>query len=91
MDRVTEDVEVRDGEEGVHGEEGTGASRTLINGGGSVRWRSFLRDVFICSLGAYGGPEAHMGVFVDQMVTSRFTQYLRIDIERYSALGLHDS
>lgn len=34
-----------------------------------VRWRSFLRDVFICSLGAYGGPEAHIGVFVDQMVT----------------------
>jgi chromate transport protein ChrA len=31
----------------------------------------FLRDVFICSLGAYGGPEAHMGVFVDQMVTKK--------------------
>jgi len=30
-----------------------------------------LRDVFICSLGAYGGPEAHMGVFVDQMVTKK--------------------
>lgn len=28
----------------------------------------FLRDVFICSLGAYGGPEAHIGVFTDQLV-----------------------
>jgi len=33
--------------------------------------RSFLRDVLICSLGAYGGPEAHMGVFMDQMVARR--------------------
>jgi len=30
--------------------------------------RDFLKDVLICSLGAYGGPEAHMGVFIDQMV-----------------------
>ncbi len=36
-----------------------------------VRWSRFLRDVFICSLGAYGGPEAHMGVFMDQMVVKR--------------------
>lgn len=71
MDRVTEDLDVRDGEEG------RGASRTLINGSGSVRWRSFLRDVFICSLGAYGGPEAHMGVFLDQMVTKN--RYLTED------------
>ncbi len=28
-------------------------------------------DVFICSLGAYGGPEAHLGVFTDQLVTRR--------------------
>lgn len=28
----------------------------------------FLKDVFICSLGAYGGPEAHYAVFSDQMV-----------------------
>lgn len=34
----------------------------------------FLRDVLICSLGAYGGPEAHVGVFVDQLVTKK--QYL---------------
>ncbi len=39
-----------------------------------VRWSVFLRDVLICSLGAYGGPEAHMSVFLDQMVTRK--QYL---------------
>jgi len=31
----------------------------------------FLKDVFICSLGAYGGPEAHFSVFLDQMVVKR--------------------
>jgi len=31
----------------------------------------FLQDVLICSLGAYGGPEAHMGVFIDQMVIKK--------------------
>lgn len=30
--------------------------------------------MLICSLGAYGGPEAHLGVFMDQMVAKR--QYL---------------
>ncbi|WP_026477108.1 chromate efflux transporter [Alkaliphilus transvaalensis] len=34
-------------------------------------WRTFLKDVFICSLGAYGGPEAHYGVFTDQMVIKK--------------------
>jgi len=34
-------------------------------------WNTFLKDVFICSLGAYGGPEAHIGVFIDQMVTKK--------------------
>lgn len=24
---------------------------------------TFLKDVFLCSLGSYGGPEAHYGVF----------------------------
>ncbi len=33
-----------------------------------VDWRTFLKDVLICSLGAYGGPEAHYGVFTEQMV-----------------------
>lgn len=32
---------------------------------------SFLKDVFICALGAYGGPEAHYGVFMDQLVSKK--------------------
>src|SRR5690625_5136301 len=32
---------------------------------------TFLKDVFICSLGAFGGPEAHYGVFTDQLVTKK--------------------
>ncbi|SCZ78589.1 chromate efflux transporter [Acidaminobacter hydrogenoformans] len=32
---------------------------------------TFLKDVLICSLGAYGGPEAHIGVFIDQLVTKK--------------------
>lgn len=36
-----------------------------------VSWSTFLKDVFICSLGAFGGPEAHYGVFTDQMVTKK--------------------
>jgi chromate transporter len=31
----------------------------------------FLKDVLICSLGAYGGPEAHYGVFTDQLVVKK--------------------
>lgn len=34
-------------------------------------WMTFLKDVLICSLGAYGGPEAHYGVFIDQMVVKK--------------------
>ena len=41
------------------------------------RWTAFLKDVLICSLGAYGGPEAHFGVFLDQMVIRR--KYLEED------------
>jgi chromate transporter len=36
-----------------------------------IEWRTFLKDVFICSLGAYGGPEAHYGVFTDQLVIKK--------------------
>jgi chromate transporter len=36
-----------------------------------VSTKAFLKDVLICSLGAYGGPEAHLGVFMDQMVAKR--------------------
>lgn len=32
---------------------------------------AFLKDVLICSLGAYGGPEAHYGVFTDQLVIKK--------------------
>lgn len=31
----------------------------------------FLLDVFICSLGAYGGPEAHFGIFYSQLVNKK--------------------
>lgn len=37
----------------------------------NVGWSTFLKDVFICSLGAFGGPEAHFGVFADQMVSKK--------------------
>jgi len=36
-----------------------------------IRWKTFLKDVLICSLGAYGGPEAHYGVFTDQLVIKK--------------------
>lgn len=34
----------------------------------SISTKTFLKDVFICSLGAYGGPEAHYGVFTSELV-----------------------
>lgn len=34
-------------------------------------WGTFLKDVLICSLGSYGGPEVHFGVFIDQMVIKK--------------------
>jgi len=37
----------------------------------TVQWKGFLKDVLICSLGAYGGPEAHYGVFTEQMVIKK--------------------
>ena len=36
-----------------------------------VHWSAFLKNVLVCSLGAYGGPEAHMSVFMDQLVSRR--------------------
>ena len=36
-----------------------------------VKWSEYLKDVFMCSLGAYGGPEAHYGVFADQLVAKK--------------------
>ena len=43
----------------------------LINKKEKVSYRTFLWDVFLCSLGAYGGPEAHYGVFTDQMINKK--------------------
>jgi chromate transporter len=37
----------------------------------SINKVDFLKDVFLCSLGAYGGPEAHIGVLLDQLVTKK--------------------
>ncbi|MGE4465157.1 chromate transporter, partial [Sphaerochaeta sp.] len=31
----------------------------------------FLKDVLLCSLGAYGGPEAHFAVFLDHLVSKK--------------------
>lgn len=42
-----------------------------------INWKTFLKDVFICSLGAYGGPEAHIGVFTEQLVIKK--KYLQED------------
>ncbi len=36
-----------------------------------VKWSVFLTDVFLCSLGAYGGPEAHYGVFTERMILKK--------------------
>ena len=36
-----------------------------------VPFGTFLKDVFVCSLGAYGGPEAHYGIFTDQLVIKK--------------------
>ncbi|SFC66238.1 chromate transporter [Alkalibacterium subtropicum] len=32
---------------------------------------AFLKDIFICSLGAFGGPEAHYSVFTEQLVIKK--------------------
>ncbi len=37
----------------------------------SPRWSAFLKDVLVCSLGAYGGPESHISVFLSRMVTRK--------------------
>ena len=32
---------------------------------------TFLKDVFMCSLVAFGGPEAHLGVFLERLVKKK--------------------
>ncbi|TVR89923.1 MAG: chromate transporter, partial [Spirochaetaceae bacterium] len=36
-----------------------------------VSTAAFLKDVFLCSIGAYGGPESHIGVFMNQLVAKK--------------------
>ncbi|MGO1468444.1 MAG: chromate efflux transporter [Tissierella sp.] len=36
-----------------------------------MKREGFLKDIFICSLGAFGGPEAHYGVITDQLVIKK--------------------
>ncbi len=36
-----------------------------------INWRTFLKDVLICSLVSYGGPEAHYGVFSSILIEKR--------------------
>lgn len=47
------------------------AQNDAQNAGKNKQWGSFLLDVAVCALGAYGGPEAHYGVFIDQLVIKR--------------------
>lgn len=37
----------------------------------NIKWSTFLKDVFICSLGSFGGPEAHYGVFSSILVEKK--------------------
>ena len=47
------------------------ADTNLEKGEGSFSWGKYLKDVFLCSLVAFGGPEAHMGVFLDRLVQKK--------------------
>lgn len=47
---------------------------------------TFLKDVFLCSLGSYGGPEAHYGVFQSYLVKKK--GYLSED-ELSELIGLY--
>ena len=37
----------------------------------TVRWGTFLKDVFLCFIGSFGGPEAHYGVFSSVLVEKK--------------------
>jgi chromate transporter len=43
----------------------------LEKGEDSFSRGKYLKDVFLCSLVAFGGPEAHLGVFLDRMVQKK--------------------
>lgn len=49
------------------------------------KW-TFLRDVFVCSLMSYGGPEAHYGIFSSVLVEKK--KYLSEE-ELTELIGLH--
>ncbi len=51
-----------------------------------VKWGTFLWDVFMCSIGSYGGPEAHYGVFSSVLVEKK--KYL-IEEELTEMIGLY--
>lgn len=51
-----------------------------------IKWSSFLWDVLMCSLGSYGGPEAHYGVFSSIMVEKK--EYLTQE-ELTEMIGLY--
>lgn len=42
-------------------------NKNLVN----KEWKQFLKDVFFCSLGAFGGPEAHYGIFSDHLINKK--------------------
>ncbi len=42
-----------------------------MNDDTGIRSTVFLKDVLMCSLGAYGGPESHISVFLNRMVRKR--------------------
>lgn len=50
------------------------------------KWSTFLKDVFVCSLGSYGGPEAHYGVFESILVEKK--KYLTTE-ELTEMIGLY--
>lgn len=51
-----------------------------------VKWSTFLKDVFLCSIGSYGGPEAHYGIFSSILVDKK--QYIKEE-ELTEMIGLY--
>ncbi|MDC0646910.1 chromate efflux transporter [Opitutales bacterium] len=47
------------------------SDKELEKGEDSFSWGKYLKDVFLCSLVAFGGPEAHLGVFLDRLVQKK--------------------
>jgi chromate transporter len=47
------------------------SDKKLEKGEKSFSRRKYLKDVFLCSLVAFGGPEAHLGVFLDRLVQKK--------------------